>query len=80
MVGIELVRDRETKLAASAEAATVRRLCREQGVLLGVGGQEASVVRIQPPLMIDQPQLERALNVLEGALRSVSDTGADGAP
>jgi len=80
MVGIELVRDRETKLAASAEAATVRRLCREQGVLLGVGGQEANVVRIQPPLMIDQPQLERALNVLEGALRSVSDTGADGAP
>jgi len=80
MVGIELVRDRETKLAASAEAATVRRLCREQGVLLGVGGQEANVVRIQPPLMIDQPQLERALNVLEGALRSVSDTGADCAP
>ncbi|MDQ3328518.1 MAG: aspartate aminotransferase family protein, partial [Chloroflexota bacterium] len=73
MIGIELVRDRESKQPASAEAVTVRRLCREQGVLLGVGGQEGNVVRIQPPLMIDKLQLDRALEVLEGALRSVSD-------
>jgi 4-aminobutyrate aminotransferase len=72
MIGAELVRDRGTKEPAPAEAAEVRRLCREQGVLIGVGGQDANVVRIQPPLVIEEQALDRALDVLEAALASVS--------
>jgi 4-aminobutyrate aminotransferase-like enzyme len=78
MIGIELVRDRETKQPAAGEAATVRRICRERGVLLGVGGQDGNVVRIQPPLVIEQTQLERALAVLDDALRSVTATRSVG--
>src|SRR5207302_6997156 len=48
MIGVELVRDRDTKEPAVAEAATVRRLCRERGVLIGVGGYFGNVVRGQP--------------------------------
>jgi 4-aminobutyrate aminotransferase-like enzyme len=72
MIGLELVRDRDTKEPAPAEAAQVRRLCREEGVLLGVGGPNGNVVRVQPPLVIEQEQLDRALTVLDRALATVT--------
>jgi 4-aminobutyrate aminotransferase-like enzyme len=70
MIGVELVRDQDTKEPAPAEAAAVRRFCRARGVLVGVGGQEGNVVRIQPPLVITQEQLSHALDVLDQALVS----------
>jgi 4-aminobutyrate aminotransferase len=79
MLGVELVLDRETREPAPREAAEVRRLCREQGVLLGVGGQDGNVVRIQPPLVIDRTQLDRALQALDSALLTVA-TGRAKAP
>lgn len=70
MIGIELVKDRATKEPAAAEAARVRTLCREAGVLLGVGGQFGNVLRLQPPLVITHEQLARAIHVLAQALAS----------
>ena len=72
MIGLELVRDREHKEADPAAAALVRRLCRERGVLVGVGGPGGNVVRIQPPLTIGEPELDRALGVLEGAVADLA--------
>jgi 4-aminobutyrate aminotransferase-like enzyme len=72
MIGVELVLDRETRQPAPAEAAEVRRRCRERGILVGVGGQDGNVVRIQPPLVIEREDLERALDVLRDALSEVS--------
>lgn len=71
MIGVELVLNRETKVPATVEAATVRRLCREHGVLIGVGGQDGNVLRIQPPLVIGQDELGRALDVIDEALSTV---------
>jgi 4-aminobutyrate aminotransferase-like enzyme len=72
MIGVELVKDRSTKEPASKEAATVRRLAREAGVLIGVGGQGGNVVRIQPPLVIADAALDHALEVVDNALGAVS--------
>lgn len=72
MLGIELVSDRETKTPASSAAGMVRRICREQGVLVGVGGPMGNVVRLQPPLMIPDADLARALDVLDDALAAVA--------
>ncbi len=66
MIGIELVKDAE-KTPAPAEAAEVRRLCREAGILVGVGGSLGNVVRIQPPLVIDEGECARVLETLERA-------------
>lgn len=74
MIGVELVRNRATKEPAPGAATAVRRLCREHGVLVGVGGQFGNVVRIQPPLVIEQSQLDEALSVLDHALASVGAT------
>jgi 4-aminobutyrate aminotransferase len=70
MLGIELVKDRVSKEPASAEAARVRALCREAGVLIGVGGQFGNVLRLQPPLVITRSQLERAIQTLAQALKT----------
>jgi 4-aminobutyrate aminotransferase/(S)-3-amino-2-methylpropionate transaminase len=66
MIGVELVKDAD-KTPASAEAGRVRQLCREAGVLVGVGGSLANVVRVQPPLVITEEECARALETLERA-------------
>jgi 4-aminobutyrate aminotransferase len=68
MMGMELVTDRKSKAPAKAQAAEIRKICRENGVLVGVGGQLANVIRIQPPLIISDAQLDRTLDVLDRAL------------
>jgi len=70
MIGLELVKD-EKKTPASAEAGHVRRLCREAGVLVGVGGSLANVVRIQPPLILTEDEADRVCTTLEKVCREV---------
>ena len=41
-------------------------------MLIGVGGQGGNVVRIQPPLVIEDAALDRALNVVDDALGVVA--------
>lgn len=59
MIGLELVRDRQTKEPAAAEAKAIRAAMRERGILVGVGGVLGNVVRIQPPLSITADECER---------------------
>ncbi|MDE3111712.1 MAG: aspartate aminotransferase family protein [Chloroflexota bacterium] len=72
MIGVELVSDRKTKRPAAVEAKAIRERCREAGVLVGVGGQDGNVVRIQPPLVISDEQAATALRALADAIASVS--------
>lgn len=71
MIGLELVRD-SARTPAAAEAETIRTACRERRILVGVGGVNGNVVRIQPPLVITEEQLTTALRVLEEALRAAA--------
>jgi len=66
MIGIELVKDKD-KTSAPEKTAQVREICRKNGLLIGVGGVYDNVIRIQPPLVIDEKQLEKALGVLDYA-------------
>jgi 4-aminobutyrate aminotransferase-like enzyme len=72
MIGVELVTDKKTKNPAKAQAAAIRKYCRENGVLIGVGGQGGNVVRFQPPLTISDNDLDTAVETLDAALKSVS--------
>jgi len=69
MLGVELVTDKRTKEPAKAQAAAIRKYCREHGVLIGVGGQMANVLRLQPPLVISDADLDRTMDVLDAALK-----------
>jgi 4-aminobutyrate aminotransferase / (S)-3-amino-2-methylpropionate transaminase / 5-aminovalerate transaminase len=69
MCAIELVTDRATKepLGADAMNAIVRR-CLENGVIVLSAGTYGNVVRLLPPLTIDDTLLEDGLNVLDEAI------------
>jgi len=72
MVGIELIKDKN-KTPASEEARQIRQLCREAGVLIGIGGVFGNVVRFQPPLVLTAEEVQRVLDVLEKSLVTLSE-------
>lgn len=72
MMAIELVRDPRTKEPAPKEAKAVQQACYGRGVLVLTAGYHDNVVRFHPPLNADQEDLNKALDVVEGALKEVS--------
>ncbi|TFF96626.1 aspartate aminotransferase family protein [Candidatus Thorarchaeota archaeon] len=68
MIGVELVRDRITKEPATKEMAKVMELCKDDGLLVGKGGFDGNVIRIQPPLELTMEQMDRACDILDKAL------------
>jgi len=71
MLGLELVKDQKLKTPAPSEAAKVRELALRKGVLLGHGGVKGCTVRIQPPLVITEEQLNRTVDVIDECLREI---------
>jgi len=71
MIGIELVKDDE-KTPAPEEAKEIKRLCREAGLLIGVGGSLANVVRLQPPLILTEDEAAEVGDKLTTILREVN--------
>ncbi len=71
MLGVELVKDQRLKTAAPNEAAKVRELALRKGVLLGHGGVKGCTVRIQPPLVITEEQLDTTVEVIDECLKEI---------
>ena len=71
MIGLELVRDLQTKEPAPTEAKAVRARMRERGILVGVGGIFGNVVRLQPPLSITAEECDRAVSALADVLAAI---------
>ncbi len=70
MIGVELVEDAQ-KTPATNAAGAVRQNCLEKGLLIGVGGIWANVLRIQPPLIISDEQLDQSLGIIEESLAAL---------
>jgi 4-aminobutyrate aminotransferase len=68
MTGIELVSDRDRKTPAGEAAGAIQVRMLEEGFLIGVGGFHGNVLRVQPPLVIDDADLDRAVAALDRAL------------
>jgi len=67
MLGIELVKDRMTKEPAKSECAQVLETCKDLGLLLGKGGLHGSVIRIAPPMCLNQADADFMLEVFDAA-------------
>ncbi|MFX0054976.1 MAG: aspartate aminotransferase family protein [Promethearchaeota archaeon] len=65
MLGIELVRNDVTKDPASEEMAKVMELTKERGLLVGKGGLDGNVIRIQPPLELTSEQIDESCAILD---------------
>ncbi len=74
MIGVELVKNRETKEPAREEAARFIQEGLTRGVIfgeakyLGLG----NIVKIKPPLIITESQIEQVLEVFEQILETIS--------
>ena len=71
MLGIELVCDQKTKEPATQEMLQVMEICKQKGLLIGKGGIDGNVIRIQPPLELTKDQTENALQILDTAFTEV---------
>ena len=70
MVGVELVRD-ASGTPAPEVTEKVRAALREKGFLIGAGGTYGNVLRLQPPLIIEAEDLQKAVAALADCLKSV---------
>ena len=68
LIGIELVKDRQSKEPAREECAQVLEASKEMGLLLGKGGLWAQTVRFSPPMCINEHDADFLLEVLDCAL------------
>jgi 4-aminobutyrate aminotransferase len=69
MIGVELVKDRKTKEPAVREREQLIRAALDRGLILFRGGQ--STIRIAPPLVIPEEDLEIGMEIFEQSLREV---------
>lgn len=69
MMALELVKDRKNKEPAAEETKKVIEKARERGLLLLKAGLYNNVIRIHPPLTIEEELLERGLDVIDDALK-----------
>jgi 4-aminobutyrate aminotransferase-like enzyme len=71
-IGIELVRDRQTREPDPERCAAVRRRAFERGVLVAAAGRFENVVKISPPLTIEADLASAAVRIVIDAIRDVA--------
>jgi len=74
LMGVELVKDRKTKIPATEEAQRIRQYAYKKGLIIGSVGRygNRNVLRMTPHLVVTREQVDFGLEVLEESLRSAS--------
>jgi 4-aminobutyrate aminotransferase-like enzyme len=67
-LGVELVRDRGTRLPATEEADHLVNRLREHGILLGTDGPHHNVIKIRPPMPFSEADADLLLSTLAEVL------------
>jgi 4-aminobutyrate aminotransferase-like enzyme len=67
-VGLEFVRDRKTKEPAAEEAGWMLDYCVREGLLFEKGGYLYNRFQLIPPLTIERELVDRAVEILDGAM------------
>ncbi|MCX6030805.1 MAG: aspartate aminotransferase family protein [Chloroflexi bacterium] len=69
--GLELVADKKTKEPAPALALKLIDSCARKGLLIGAVGNYGNVIRVAPPLVINEDQAHESLDIMQAALVSL---------
>ena len=70
MLALELVKDRDTKEPDPDSTNRLMEETRKRGLLIGKGGLYGNVLRIAPPMLIGEAEVDEALKALGEALAS----------
>ena len=68
LIGVEIVRDRESQDAAAEEAERVQLALLERGVVVGLCGREHNVIKINPPLCLTAGDARDLVDAMETLL------------
>src|SRR5262245_23617256 len=71
LLGIELVKDRQSKEPGKEECAQVMETAKEMGLLLGKGGLWGQTIRFSPPMCVNEQDADFLLEVLDRSLASL---------
>jgi diaminobutyrate-2-oxoglutarate transaminase len=71
MLGVELVRDKETKEPAPDLAKAVRTASHKRGLLIEIGGHYDNVARFLPPLVVTEELAKKGVEVFFDAIKEV---------
>lgn len=71
MIGVELVKDPQSKEPAPAQANRLLEELRKRGVLIGKGGRFNNVMRIQPPLIFSSDDCAEFLRAFEASMAAL---------
>ncbi|HEX5825383.1 MAG TPA: aminotransferase class III-fold pyridoxal phosphate-dependent enzyme [Candidatus Limnocylindrales bacterium] len=71
-IGIELVRDRETREPDADRARDLADRAAERGVLLSTDGRDHNVIKIKPPLVFSTTDVDRLVEAVDGVLASAA--------
>ena len=74
MIGIELVKDRTTKVRASAERDRVVDEAFARGLLILGAGR--NTIRLSPPLVLTRAQARIAIDILDASIGAVAGTAS----
>jgi alanine-glyoxylate transaminase/(R)-3-amino-2-methylpropionate-pyruvate transaminase len=72
MLGVELVRNRQSKEPATAETIELLELCKERGLLIGKGGLAGNTLRIKPPMCLTRDDADFLADCLDEALTAIA--------
>ncbi len=67
-IGVELVRDQDTLEPAAEQATAIANALKQEGVLIGVDGIYSNVLKIRPPMVINQHNIEYLLERLQNVV------------
>ncbi|HWU37785.1 MAG TPA: aspartate aminotransferase family protein [Candidatus Acidoferrum sp.] len=70
-IGVEMVKDQETKEPAPAEAKRIVEEAWKRGVILACASALPNVIKIKPPLIIEEAEVSLVLDVLADCLKVV---------
>jgi 4-aminobutyrate aminotransferase-like enzyme/Ser/Thr protein kinase RdoA (MazF antagonist) len=73
MLGIDLVKDRNSKEPATERAGRVVERCRELGVLMGTDGPYDNVIKLRPALIFSEANADHLMQVLGQAFADTEE-------
>lgn len=74
-IGIDLVRDRETREPATEEATHIIARLKDELILMSADGPYRNVLKIKPPMVFSQANADRLVAVLDEVLSEIKDSG-----
>lgn len=70
-LGLDLVKDRTTKEPAKEVAARYQQELFRRRILVGLGGIDGNVVRIEPPLILSRDHVDESVEAFDDALSAI---------